>query len=119
MPEAEMAHRFVHVGFSFAGVTKMRDLEPAFTAIGDWVRYSELNWLIWTEYSLDYIYGYLKPHVGPNDQVLISEIYARSFAGFLPTWIWGWINSKPTGSPMINVVGDNPLASLLDAYKKP
>lgn len=87
-------HRFVHVGFVFAGVPKIRDLEPVMTTIGDWVRYSPLSWLVWTDKPLAEIYLVLQRYVDAHDQMLITGMNPQDAFGRLSPWIWNWINSK-------------------------
>jgi|ERR1700728_123094 hypothetical protein len=88
-------HRFMHVGFTFAGVPKVLDLEPAFYAIGDdWIRYSATSWIIWTERPATEIFARLRPHIDANDQVWVIKIDLTDSFGSLSPWIWTWINSK-------------------------
>ena len=82
-------HNFLHVGFAFPGVPRMRDLEPAFYATGDdWIRYSATSWIIWTEKPTHVLLLMLRTYLDPNDQVLIVPIHAGNAAGFLAPWIW-------------------------------
>ena|SRR5262249_32285782 len=88
-------YRFVHVGFAFPGALKMRDLEPAFHAMGDdWVRYSATSWIIWTEKPTGTIFLRLRPYLDAEDQVLIVPVNMVEAFGSLSPWIWTWINSK-------------------------
>ena len=82
-----MDNRFVHVGFVFPGAIKMRDLEPAFSLLGDdWIRYSALSWMIWTNKSTPEIYSVLLPFLDAKDQVLVVGIDHQDAFGFLSPW---------------------------------
>jgi hypothetical protein len=87
-------HRFVHVGFTFPGVPKMRDLELAFTVIGDWIRYSALSWIVWTDMPTGQIFARLRPYIDSSDNVLIAPLDLTDTAGVQPPWVWEWMNSK-------------------------
>jgi len=89
-----MQHRFVHVGFAFPGAVKMRDLEPVFTTIGDWVRYSPLSWIVWTDHDAASIFLQLLPFLDSADQVLIAKIEPSDAIGRLTPWIWTWMHAK-------------------------
>jgi hypothetical protein len=93
--------RFVHIGFAFPGVPKMRDLEPAISNVGDWIRYSALTWIVWTDKPTTEIYGIIRPRLDAHDQILISAINLTDSFGNLSPWIWAWINSK-TAEPSVS-----------------
>src|SRR5262245_56396143 len=95
-PNKKMAtmHRLLHIGFAFPGVPKVRDLEPGMTAVGDWVRYSPVSWLVWTDKPASLVYGVLRSYLDPADQILIAKIDPTESVGYLSPWIWEWINSK-------------------------
>jgi hypothetical protein len=103
--------RFVHISFAFNGVPKMRDLEPAMTAVGDWVRYSQLCWIVWTDKPLAQIYLILQHHVDVDDQLLIADVDPRLMFGRLSPWIWQWVNSK--GISQVQMPYARPLKPLL------
>jgi hypothetical protein len=89
--------RFMHIGFHFAGVPKVRDLEPPMTVVGDWIRYSALSWIVWTDKSAADIYLALRGSFDKDDQVLIAKLEMTDCIGSLSPWIWTWINSKVPG----------------------
>jgi hypothetical protein len=78
----------------FPGVPKMRDLEPIFTGLGDWVRYGQTNWLLWTDFEIPTIYQHLAAHLDIGDNVFIADVEKDRFVGRLQPWIWSWIKSK-------------------------
>jgi hypothetical protein len=86
--------RFLHIGFSFPGVPKMRDLEPAISLVGDWIRYSALSWIVWTDKPVPEVYQIIARSLDTQDQVLIAALNISDSIGILSPWIWTWINSK-------------------------
>jgi hypothetical protein len=101
-------HRLVHIGFGFPGVPRIRDLEPAIGSIGDWVRYSALSWLVWTDKPMTQIYLILRASIDADDHFFAAEINTADAAGYLPPWIWSWIKSKG-----LNVVDGAPVQNAL------
>ena len=94
-------NRFVHVGFSFPGPPKMRDLEPVFTQLSqDWLRYSSTNWILWTDKSLEEIMAGVNPHLDDPDQVFMVPFdLSTQVLGIISPWIWDWMRNK--GSTII------------------
>jgi hypothetical protein len=97
-----MTNRFVHVGFCFKGVPRILDLEPIFTSFGgDWIRYSETNWVLWSSFNAYEVFGRLMPRVNPDDQVLAVHFTPDECWGSLPPWMWMWMNSKIPGTGVV------------------
>jgi hypothetical protein len=93
-------HRFIHVGFAFERALKMRDLEPVFLSTGDdWIRYSAVCWIIWTDKSTHYLFNLLRQHIDERDQILIAPIQPGEVIGRLSPWIWNWFNTKSPQTP--------------------
>ncbi len=93
-------YRFLHIGFAFPGVPKMRDLEPVMSTIGDWVRYSALSWIVWTDKPPGEVFAAIYRHLDPQDNVLIAKIDTLDSFGRVQPWVWQWINSK-TSQPTV------------------
>ena len=93
-------YRFLHIGFAFPGVPKMRDLEPVMGTIGDWVRYSAVSWIVWTDKPSRDVFLTIRQHLDPQDQVIIVKIEPTDSFGSISPWIWDWINSK-TPTPTV------------------
>jgi len=94
-----MPNSFLHVGLTFAGTPKVRDLEPWIQSVcQDWVRYSPNNWIIWTNRSPQAVSEALRGGLGASDLVLVVRIETHDASGYLPQWIWDWINRpRPPG----------------------
>lgn len=90
---------FLHVGITFAGTPKVRELEPWIqTLCNDWIRYSANNWIIWTSKSPREVAESMRLMLDPNDLILVVRIDTHDSSGFLPQWIWDWINRpRPPG----------------------
>ena len=88
-------YKFLHIGFHFEGTLKIKELEPVFSQVGDWIRYSALSWIVWTDKSPDQVLSILRLYVTPNDQVLVLAIDPTSKQGWMPQWVWTWFDSKP------------------------
>ena len=106
-----MINRFLHIGFGFAGVPRMLDLEPVFSAMGgDWIRYSKTTWILWSTLSPVEVMARLQPHIDQDDQVLIAPFLIQECWGSLPPWMWTWMSSKVPGSGV--TFGDDVRAQL-------
>lgn len=108
-------NRFMHVGFAFAGVPKVLDLEPVFNSIAwsDWIRYSPTNWIIHTERQQVEIYNAIVPYIDVGDNLLIAPLNHSELFGRLPEWVWKWLNDKNS-----QMVFGNYLNSLLSGPPK-
>jgi hypothetical protein len=88
-------NKFMHVSFVFAGIPKMRDLEPPIQLVSDdWIRYSATNWILWTARPSTEIVEILVRHIDAQDYVLAAPIALENCTGKLPPWVWVWINGK-------------------------
>jgi hypothetical protein len=100
--------RFFHVGFHFAGQPKIKDLEAPMAVAGDWVRYASQCWILWTEKTPQQIYSIIKPYLSQDDQFLIAEMNMSDRYGWLPEWIWKWINDRVAFQPSALGVAPSP-----------
>lgn len=94
-----MTHHLFHVGFMFPGVPKVRDLEPIFGSLGDWIRYSQTGWLLWSETDNKAILAALCGGIDDNDLVVLTRLDDGNggFSGKLQPWMWQWVRSKLSG----------------------
>ena len=90
-----MERKFLHIGFVFSGPPRVKDLEPVFNAAGDdWVRYSNSNWIVWTERSAADWYMIVRPFISTTEQVLIVGLDMNERNGWLTMAIWDWIDLR-------------------------
>lgn len=95
-------NKLYHLSFIFAGVPKMRDIEPAFSDEGDdWIRLSPTTWLVWTAKPQATLYHQIKALLDKEDCFMMSDIDAAYCFGVLPQWAWNWMNSKRPGSVIV------------------
>jgi hypothetical protein len=86
-----MSAKFLHIGFSWQGTPKMKELEPTFNNALDWVRYGRDCWIIYTTTDANTWSARIKPLIGPNDSFLISELTnLNTSTGWMPKWVWDW-----------------------------
>lgn len=90
----------MHVGLSFVGHPKIQELLPTFDLAWDWIRYSDTNWLVWTNSSEDKWQGRILPHLSPGDHVLIVRIDPLAARGWLPRSVWEWLNREKPCFPV-------------------
>jgi hypothetical protein len=90
-----MARKFLHVGCLFPTRAKTTELDRVFDASGDeWIRYAPNNWIIWTEKSAADLFSLLKPYVTLDDCVLITGLDLNERNGWMPKWIWDWLDAR-------------------------
>jgi hypothetical protein len=97
-----MPHSFLHIGFNFASAPTSpptATLEYWVQAIGDdWVRYASNNYITWTNRTPQQVAETLRNAMGPTDLLFVVRINTADSSGYLPQWIWDWINQpRPPG----------------------
>jgi len=94
-----MVNKFLHFGFALPDPRLMPNIDATLNGVGDdWIRYAGNNWIVWTARSPHAWFDILRPHLGPNGQLLISELNLENRAGYLSQWIWDWIDGKRIGA---------------------
>lgn len=90
-----MKSRYLHMAFNFQNGAKTTELEPIINGMADdWLRYSPNCWVLWTSRpASDFLYV-LRPYIGPNDTVLIAALDMSDRNGWLPQWMWEWIDKR-------------------------
>jgi len=89
-----MSKQYIHISFNWSGKTKAKELEPTFNSALDWIRYAPNCWIVWTSSDADKWFSRLKPHLGPQDNMLICQIDPDDCQGWLEQWVWDWLNKK-------------------------
>lgn len=85
--------QFLHISFSWSGKTKIDELLPKFDLALDWVRYAPNCWIVYTTSNADKWYGRLSAYLGKGDHMLICRLDVSEKQGWLPSWIWDWLNN--------------------------
>ncbi len=85
--------RYLHIGFYFAGIPLIKELEPIFASLSeDWIRYAGNCWIVWTANSPEEWLRAFQPKLGIKDKMLILELSSgQEPNGYLPEWIWHWL----------------------------
>jgi hypothetical protein len=90
-----MPGRFLHVTLTFSGASKNREFEDLFSRISqDWIRYAPNCWILFADRTATDVYYFMKIYASPDDQFLILGIDMNERNGWLPAWIWEWIDKK-------------------------
>ncbi len=70
-------------------------INPVLDIAVDWVRYAPQCWMLWTTSNAKVWHARLKPHLGANGGVLITEIDlsepGENYSGFMRKLVWDWI----------------------------
>lgn len=87
--------RFLHIGFFWSGPPKIAPLEVVFNDALDWARYTQYNWVLWTTTDPATWLARIRPHLGPQDNVVICHVDLSStpltYTGWADKWFWEWI----------------------------
>jgi len=84
--------KLLHISFHFYDRPKIDELEKTFDTAFDWLRYTSNCWIVYTARSPQDWYLLLKPHLHPNDHILIYKIDPNVRYGYMPKWVWEWLN---------------------------
>jgi hypothetical protein len=87
-----MANKFIHIGFNFVGPPDHDAIQKVLDKALDWVRYSDNCYIVWTSTEGSTWYRRFKRLLKPDEHVLIVGIDINDRYGWLPTWIWDWID---------------------------
>jgi hypothetical protein len=88
---------FLQVGFNWKKERPdMVKMETELTNIGiDWLRYAPNCWIIHTDANSKAWFDYLKKFLtGNEDHLLICRLNTDDFNGWMPKWVWDWINLR-------------------------
>jgi hypothetical protein len=90
-----MAHKYLHVTLLFSGPRPPENmLVAAFSLADDWLKYANDCWIIWTARPASDWFYIFKNILGPNDMMLIVGLDMQERNGWMPQWIWEWIDRK-------------------------
>lgn len=88
--------KFLHIAFNWTSGLKVEELTPEFNKAKDWVRYAPNCWIVWTTSDMETWYARVRPYMKNEDYVFICEINLKNRQGWLPKFIWDWINKPRT-----------------------
>ena len=89
-----MNMQLLHVSFNINGSISADTLKEKFNLGLDWIHYFSNCWIVKTNSNADKWYERLKPLLGPNDHIFICKIDLSEDQGWLPQWVWDWINKN-------------------------
>lgn len=70
-------------------------MKPVFDHFADdWMRYAPNCWIVWTDRPPTDFYYAIHPRLKPKDSMLIVGLNMDERSGWLPRWIWDWIDKK-------------------------
>ncbi len=89
---------FFHISFNFEGRKPPRDeIESVLNKSLDWVRYAPNCYLIYTKtINPETWYKRLRAVVNKDDSIFIVEANIDNRQGWLPTYVWNWIDKDRT-----------------------
>ena len=99
-----------HIDFQWAySLPKTQEIEPTFNRLGNWARFSNLSWYLWSNYSAVEIYNFLKVHTfvtgtGIEDFVVVTALQPENHFGYAPAWFWNWYQNVRERDPTADVL---------------
>lgn len=97
-----LLYRYVHVSIGFNSEVKTKELEPFVAGVsGDWLRYNSTNWILWTAHTTTQCADHIRRGLSPLDHILAIGLDIHDKGGWLPSWIWDWLNKdRPIPNPL-------------------
>jgi hypothetical protein len=85
--------KFLHVSFNFEGRDPPTDaITKVFNKATDWVTYAPNCWIIYsTKPDASTWYQRIRAVLDEDDSVFVVEINLENRQGWLPTYVWDWI----------------------------
>jgi hypothetical protein len=70
---------------------------------GDWIRYSGMQWLVWTDTKAIALSNSIQHVLTPADSILVLAVDLRDhdIGGWAAPWVWNWIASKTQPSGLL------------------
>ncbi|MCZ7358136.1 MAG: hypothetical protein O8C66_09470 [Candidatus Methanoperedens sp.] len=89
-----MSAQFLHISFNFNSDIDQKALKKKFDKALDWIQYLPNCWIVKTSRGAQKWYERLKPLLGPKDHIFICKLDLSERQGWLPKWIWEWIQKN-------------------------
>lgn len=91
--------KYLLVSFVWKGTPKVKELEPIFNQAGNWLRYSNSCWIVWTSTDANGWYLRLAPQITAADRLFVCELNLQNKQGWMDKWIWDWLNQPRLDPP--------------------
>ena len=71
-----------------------RHIDQAFANELDWMRFSSLQWFVWTNKSRDELVNTIFPYTSLTENFMVYAVQNEAAEGRAQSWIWEWMNDK-------------------------
>ena len=88
---------FLHISFNWKGKAPIpKDINNAMDQAGDWLRYDDNCWIVYTEHDANAWYKYLERFLSDrvNQHLFICKLDPSMKQGWLPQWAWDWFKQR-------------------------
>ena len=85
---------YLHISFKWSRPHDPKTLESMFNNALDWVRYAPNCWIVWTSNDAAAWYERVRHHMIKADNVFICKLDLSENNGWLPKFVWDWLNKK-------------------------
>ena len=69
-------------------------IEQVLNTLGDWVRFSESCWVIWTARNAYDVQYAIMSKLQNDDSLFVAAMAPEGPQGWAPGWFWDWIHDK-------------------------
>ncbi len=80
--------------FSVPALGQVDRVDKVMGSLGDWVRFSPLQWYLYSSHSKQEIVTAVETVILPEDQFILSVVQSEVSLGRAMPWVWTWINDK-------------------------
>lgn len=78
--------------------SRIGEIDNVLGVLGDWVRFSGYNWIVWSDSTAGQIYQALTGKLTQSDSELVVKFDPNAYSGWAPKWIDDWITERRDGS---------------------
>jgi hypothetical protein len=78
---------------------------------GDWLRYNGETWFVYTDAPSQLLMEDLRRELSSRDSALVMRVEPRDFAGWVPSNVRFWLQSKASSPTLAEVLSDTGMAS--------
>ena len=69
-------------------------IDNKLSTLGDWIRFNQLQWFLFSDRSKADIAAELTASIVGGDQVIVAVVAPEFAQGHAPNWVWNWLNEK-------------------------